>query len=493
MKLLFRLKQEWVIVSAIFLVGISILALSVPFPVFWLDESMAVNFTYQANDVMISDLLVSGAHPPLYYFIVKTIRIVFGDTEAVLRLVSALFFIFGGLFVYLLARDIGGKKTGYISLVLWFSNYFLIFYAKQVRPYSLMAFLSVASSYFLYKLLQGFKWKYALWYIIFGLMGLYTNYWFVLVFLSQVVILLITDRKNWKVLWAMFAQGLLFLPWGLIYILKFNNYESGEFIGPANLSMLRESLSYFATGQWLIVSLAILVGISGAFLFRNVEALKAKILGCLFIVPIVSAFLISQFIPIYTPGRREIVALPFFIILVAYIISRIDDRRWQASVSILLVLFTFQNVFDRGAMTKEWKDNDKEIIQNAVNASGKNDYYILYGLSNANFIYYTRRMNLGYDPKIIYFPEGMSQRPDSLGPIQALEKDGVKLNYELENLLDKIKSVKAGKIFLFTHDDAISPNVVDLLDSNLKKMDEIIPRDPHMGSWIGKITIYEGI
>ena len=114
---------------------------------------MVVNLSYENNSTIISELLIKEAHPPIYYFFNK------GNKNYIWRqriiLPFDFFFIFGliSIYVFLLGREIGGKSTGFFSLILWSSNYFLLFYSKQARPYAMLAFLSVASLYYFYHLL----------------------------------------------------------------------------------------------------------------------------------------------------------------------------------------------------------------------------------------------------------------------------------------------------------------------------------------------------
>lgn len=484
------LKQEKFIVSGLIIVGFLMYLFLVPFKVFWIDESMVVNFTYQSNSQMISNLMNMGAHPPLYYLLIKAVRIIFGDVEFFLRLVSGIFFILTSVFVYLLAREIGGKRTGYLSLILWASNFFLLFYSKQVRPYSLLAFLSIAATYYFYKILNKYKLRDAIFYSIVVILGLYTNYWFVLIFLAHALTLVISKNKDRKLLWILGISGASFLPWGLIYIFKFKNYASGEFIGKPGLSEIWESLSFFGMWQWFIIIPAVIVGVIGFIARKNIDKNKAIFLFLNFVIPLASALIISQFVPIYTPGRREIVVAPVFIVIVAYIISRIENIKWQVGVSLLLILFTFQNMSLRNDLIAGGKSTDLTIIKNIIDKSKSDDRFILYGLTNANFNYYTRRLNKT-NLRTIYFPEDMKGTPDSLAPILVIRSDPQKFEESLNKLSSELDDINNSKIFAFFSDDDVSPRVIEFLDMNFKRIEEIIPEEPHMATWISRVLIYE--
>jgi len=120
------LKPEYALGLVIILLGIGFNIFLSAHTSFWIDESMVLNLSYESNAKIISTLLTQEAHPPIYYFLIKLARIIFGDRELYFRLISSLFFGLAGIYIFLLGRAIGGKSTGFISLIGWSSNYFYI-------------------------------------------------------------------------------------------------------------------------------------------------------------------------------------------------------------------------------------------------------------------------------------------------------------------------------------------------------------------------------
>ncbi len=483
------IRHDYVLVVVLLLAGLGLNIFLTAYTTFWIDESMVVNLSYESNSRIISELLTKEAHPPVYYFLIKVTRIIFGDRELYFRLLSSLFFILTGFYIYLFGREIGGRPSGLIALVLWSSNYFLLFYSKQARPYSLLAFLSIASAYYLGVLLKNYRTKYAVYYIIITVLGLYTNYWFILLVLAQFIVLFIIKEKNIKVWSALIGAGLLFMPWAIIYLLKFNNYGIGQWIDRPGLASIGESFGYFGWGQWLIIIPGIIGGVIGAIINNNLDFKKLWLLIIYFLITIGLAFSVSQFVPIYTPGRREIVLAPIFIITLAYLFSRIESRKWQIGISTLLVLFTFQAISDFNVQAKEWQSSDLSVIKEIKNEIKSGDYIILYGLTNTNYNYYSRRLGMNNDR--IYFPAGMEFNQNSLGPIQEISSDPDKLKTDIQMLKEKINGVEHANFFVLITDDAASAALVTSLDGNLKKIKEIIPQVPHMPTWINRVMVYE--
>ncbi len=475
----------------IFLFGVLLFIYLVPFPVFWIDESMAVLFTFKSNSEIVNNLLTIGAHPPLYYFILKLIRIISNDKEIYYRLFSSAAYFLTGYYIYLFAKNSYGRRIANLSLIVWASNFFLLFYSKQARPYSFLALLSIASTYYFYKLSENFKWRYALGYLVTTISGLYTGYWFVFIFLTQFIYFLFFLKKNVRLILLQILSGLAFLPWAILYLLKFNNYQAGEFIERANLSILKESFAYFVVGQWWLLLVIIIVGIisnlkNGGFNFKKI-ALPVFMI----ILPIIFAFFVSQFVPVYTPGRREIVVIPFFVLLIGYLIALLDNKKWQVGISLLLVLFAFQNIQARNDYIHNWKDNDLTLINRALASADRNDLFILYGLSNASFNYFTYKDDRFLNVDKFYFPSGMEVQPDSLAPIEVLKNNPDDLEEELNQLISKLSNIDKDRIYLFVYSDEISPRLVSTLDDLYVRAEEYSPRNPHMNSWIDEIILYK--
>ena len=481
------IKHEYILVTVLILVGLGLNIFLTAYTTFWIDESMVVNLSYESNSKIISELLTKEAHPPAYYFLIKIIRIIFGDREMYFRLFSSLYFVLTGFYIYLFGREIGGRSSGLIALVFWSSNYFLLFYSKQARPYSLLAFLSIASAYYLCMLLKKYRTKYAVYYIVITVLGLYTNYWFTLLLLAQLIVLF--KEKNIKVWSALIGAGLLFMPWAIIYLSRFNNYGIGQWIERPGLASIWESLGYFGWGQWLIIIPGIVCGVISAVVNNNLNFKKLWLLLIYFLVPIGLAFGISQFVPIYTPGRREIVLAPIFIVMLAYLFSRIENRKWQIGISILLILFTFQTALNFNAQAQEWQSSDLSVIQEIKSEIKSGDYIILYGLTNTNYNYYARRLGINNDK--IYFPVNMKFNQNSLGPIQEISFDSDKLKTNIQILKEKIDGVEHANFFVLITNDAASAVLITSLDGNLKKIKEIIPQKPHMPTWIDRVVVYE--
>src|SRR3989344_9606688 len=182
---------------------------------FWLDEAATANIiAYPISEVL--SLSILDYHPPFYIYLIKFWSLAFGDGELSLRSFSALF---AGIFVwliYLTAKTIfREKKTALCAAFIAATNYFLIWFATQARPYTLAAALGLASFYFFVRSLENPSKKNLTGYIIFASLGIYTHPWLSLVFASQFFSLLLFRKaitSPVKIVISQIIIGLLAIP-----------------------------------------------------------------------------------------------------------------------------------------------------------------------------------------------------------------------------------------------------------------------------------------
>lgn len=111
---------------------------------FWLDEAIsalaAKNYSYLG---IINQFSLGDTHPPLYYLLLKGWADIFGFSEISLRSLSVVFGVATIFIVYLIGKEIAGKKLGLVSAALMATAPLHIYYSQEVRMYSLSTFLVV--------------------------------------------------------------------------------------------------------------------------------------------------------------------------------------------------------------------------------------------------------------------------------------------------------------------------------------------------------------
>jgi uncharacterized membrane protein len=106
----------------------------------WVDEATSLRFARQALGELWSwSTIVDPGNPPLYYSLLHG-WLVFGDSEASLRLLSALFGVLTIPLVYALGRTIRDHRLGIVSALLFAISPFQVWYSQEARGYALLTF-----------------------------------------------------------------------------------------------------------------------------------------------------------------------------------------------------------------------------------------------------------------------------------------------------------------------------------------------------------------
>lgn len=195
---------------------------------FWNDEGIS----YVQSTRTFGEIATNAArdvHPPLYYWLLGGWRLLAGESEFALRLLSAFFSILSVALAYALGHRLYGHIAGMTAAAFVSLNTFSIYYAQELRMYSLLAAIAAASMWLFIGFMQrrGSAPSYrAL--VGLGLLnaaGLYTQYSYPLVMIAQGLLFVILlfmrfrqqDRHLLSLLGAYAAANvltlLLYAPW----------------------------------------------------------------------------------------------------------------------------------------------------------------------------------------------------------------------------------------------------------------------------------------
>lgn len=325
----------------------------------WYDEAFAWAVASADLRTSIEAILSDGNQPPLYYAILR-LFLWFGRSEEIVRLPSAVFGILAVPLVDKIGRLCFGRKAGLVS-ALWFSLSPLhVWYCQEARMYTLVVFFSLGSVYFFLRLLRQNEGRLWVGFILLTAAGYLTNYSAFLVSLAQLAFIVCTFRLNYRFLrhWTI-GQALAFLPllpW-LVALLsrEVKSFGFGWIPRPGLLDPLKTlwnfSLGYTGTLTPLI-SLSLLL-FAFAFLHgfwpqrREPEGGPPRaplfpyawlFLALWFILPVAFVFVVSYLlVPIYI-DRFLLVALPPYLILLAYGLLRIRNIIVRRGLILALTL-----------------------------------------------------------------------------------------------------------------------------------------------------------
>ncbi|MDP1845552.1 MAG: glycosyltransferase family 39 protein [Candidatus Moranbacteria bacterium] len=467
---------------------------------FWLDEaSSATLIKYNFSDLWRE--IAQKDSCPAYLFFLKIWSLLFGDSEFALRSFSATAGLLSIAAIYRLGKMLFGKTAGLWAGFLLSINYFGIFYAIQARPYSLAILFSILSYYYFVKLIRNEKSALnVILYIVVTAVGIYIHIWFFLILGSQILYWLI--KKAAKRSYFIFAIYpvfiiLLSLPWAST-LLRFGKNGASDCYGPAKLSAFSETFNYFMFGSAAVYIIFSLIVLASYFIgikkeeegdivrYRLVEKTSGikinenayLLLNYLFF-PLISAWIISQFVPIYLTGRHEAVVLPAFILLVAGFWSTFPNKKIILAAALILIALGIRSAEADKQAINSYKINDRTIARDLINNMTGNDVIIFTGLSRPSFDYYLPRVNTENKKYLeISFPEEMEHHP-AFQSIRIMNTKIDKISFEADALIEKITNLKPSHIWIiFASGNPASEILREKMDEKFKLIESTSFLDP---------------
>lgn len=429
---------------------------------FWLDEANAANLLHVASWSKIS----AAESCPIYVIISDGWSGFWGDSERSLRMLSAIFSLGSIIAAYPLGKELFGRKAGLWSAFLMAVNYFSIFYAIQARQYSFIIFVSLLSGLALLKLSRRRSLINIFSYILINVISAYSHPWMFLLIGAHLVWVALFERKLLRILLPSLLVVLSAAIPYLISLLRFAGNGINDWISIPSLSAIGETFDYFTYGSgWLFV----ITGSIGAFLLifkirkkeqsqnisysieEDVSQLKQDLPGlafslCCLLLPILTGWLISQFIPLYVPGRYEAVALPGFILLAAFLLSRFRNPVFISLLALILFFSSYAQVrAEKQAILSETV-NDRTVAEAVISAAANGDLVIFTDLSGPSFQYYSSRIGSTKRIRQEYFPAEMAAHPAAQRSYVSVE-DKRMLSAEAQELASKIAQEKTERDF----------------------------------------------
>lgn len=354
---------------------------------FWLDEAISAltarqQFPYQWFGIS------GDFQPPLYYLILH-FWMRFGNwQEWFLRVPSVVFGVLTIVAIYKFCCQLLGKKTAVLASLLMATSQFHIYYSQELRMYSLLCLLSSLSMWFFYTK----KW---LLYIPVGILGLYTNYVFALIVISQFVYLVIFTPKDWHLLkkWLMSCLVIIisFVPWLPIFLqqletsrnviallpdwTKLSTLPIWRLIPQIFLKFTLGRISFY--NKYFYGSIFIALVLFYFYIFRSLRHnINMKIIFILswLLSPLLLGILISLFLPIATVWRL-IFLLPPFLILVSYTLFK--NKYSHVLICLILLVNLCANVL-------YWINPkyQRENWRNGINYMEQKDIPVVFAVEN---------------------------------------------------------------------------------------------------------------
>ncbi|TKJ37949.1 hypothetical protein CEE37_13375 [candidate division LCP-89 bacterium B3_LCP] len=167
--------RDYIGLAAILIITAATRFIGLGYKIFWFDEG--------ATTFIVKGVIDQYFHPPAYYCIVRFVTNFMGESEYTYRFTSAFFGWLTVLFVYLLAGHLfrkieSGRNLALFAGLITATSPYMVAVSQENRPYALIAFVAVSSTYCLLKALELPRKKSLRWWIAYLLvisLGCYSH------------------------------------------------------------------------------------------------------------------------------------------------------------------------------------------------------------------------------------------------------------------------------------------------------------------------------
>lgn len=329
---------------------------------FWHDESWTWWVRIFDINHLFSILIHEDAHPPLYFLLVHGMSSILGDSEAALRLLSAVAGIATLPVMFRLGRRFDGEKAGFIAMGLLAIAPLHVYFSQEARSYSLLFLLCAASieALFAFRDAPTRGKGIALAVLTAGIM--YTHYMGAFFILAEVVVVAKLGGREFVKGCALAAAGAiaLYLPWLPTFVRHVTAVGGSFWIPSPTTGIFFRSMGDLAAypygiWAWLAWTVSIpiwLAALAAPFLTRKREH---GALLLLVLIPIAGELLVSLARPIFYT-RTFLYVLAPLTVLAAATVMRLP-RHAPALAMLLMIICAYPGLrYIHGQTEKEdWR------------------------------------------------------------------------------------------------------------------------------------------
>ncbi len=331
-----RLKEVSVLL-VIILLGITLRVYHLGKKDFWYDEAWKLETSKDLKTCYLDN------RPLFNFFLHFYLRSIPEKDEFSIRLLPAFFSILALPFFFLLARQIIGIIPSLFATFFLSISPIHIWYAQELRAYSLSAFLAILNAYLFLRAVKTDRINYFILFALSSILSSYTSYILLLLIIPEAIFLYYYyPKSSRKFLFSILFTVLFFSLRYYSFIYQFVFFTESFWTKPPMMKDFFISLENFNLGYNSIpVSYHFSLLLSLPFLVLPLklrEKEKRNFLLIFFLFPFIFSYLISFILPIFI--TRELFPLsPFYILLFSSGLSLIKRRNFHLIYSLLWIPF----------------------------------------------------------------------------------------------------------------------------------------------------------
>ena len=287
--------------------------------------------------------LKADVHPPLYFQILHEWIRLLGTGEQTVRALSALFYLLSILTLYKLGRELYGSKLALIGAALYACSPLAILSAQFARMYSLLAFLSILSTwlYLRFSMKDRNSLGPTTLYVVVNILGTFTHIAFFFTLFAQIVSYFWWTRrldvKRFGLPVVLSVTPYMFF-WAPALLRQIGgSSESLAWVKKPGLSMVIDLLIVYGGVLWLVLPIVIYMSWRRGCRFweeLTTHSMPPVLLGLTILPPI----LISLAKPVFN-SRLAIVGLHLFVLAVVPLFRRVGTNLVPLILMVLTAAF----------------------------------------------------------------------------------------------------------------------------------------------------------
>jgi len=280
---------------------------------------------------------------PGYFIMLWGVTRLFGNSELVLRLPSALAGAAAVVGVWAIGRALKRETAAILAAVLMALSPLAVFWSQQVKPEALAVTIAVWSSFLLLAAWRrgGTRWWVA--YSLLNVVGLYVFYFhfFVLAAHSVVILAWHARRREWAAALRWLALQCLvcatLAPWLVLALTRglFGEVAKSHAQMPLSLGQYALESAYGLLagqpyggplGAAVLVLMATLIAVALLRLRRNALTFELSVLGAWLVVPLAALYVLQLIVPTYET-RYLLMVIPAFCLVLGISLEELLKSR----------------------------------------------------------------------------------------------------------------------------------------------------------------------
>lgn len=335
----------WAALGALVLGSFALRLVGVTGRPFWQDEGLTL---YQiqlslrqilAGGIEVQGVMTQNTHPPLYFLLLGLFGRLVGYDQLAVRWFSIAWSVLTIPILFDFGRRLGDRRIGLVAALLAAASPLYLWYAQEVRMYSMVVCLSALSGYLFWRALTERTWRLVAVYTLATAALMWTHYTALFLIAVQAGIFVLTigwKRPKWLIGLSVGLSVAIapFVPfiWRRVRVGVERDFS---FVGLDTIA--RDLLHSFVSGVsmpiegiWYFDLLIAALALAGTiWLWQRAGWRAASILGALLVGPVLLLYAATYIKPMYQNVRHLIVVSPYFYLLAAAGLAGLSRLRRQ--------------------------------------------------------------------------------------------------------------------------------------------------------------------